>query len=127
MEQHSKKNKTVTSLTIIFIALLIILFLSWLYIFNIYEVNVTLKEESSLQYVVDVIPLNSLGMRAPFRNLEYSFEVTEGEVEIEKLNDLGNGRIDLKLKTDSSKVKLEITTNKSQNISLIEIPKHKME
>ncbi len=122
MEQPIRKNRKLTLIIIFFITLLIILLLSWLYIFNIYEVEINKKEVGSLDYVIEIVPLNSFGMKAPFRKISYSFNIIEGDLLIEKLNDFTDGRIEVRLKHNSAKIKLQIITDKTQNISLIEIP-----
>lgn len=127
MELHLKRNRTKNLSIIFFIILLILLFLSWLYIFNIYEVVVSVSRISSLNYAVKIEPKNSFGFTAPFRKILYSFEVFEGTENIESITDESNGRIIVKLKSDSTKVKMQIKTDKTQNISLVEIPNHNME
>jgi hypothetical protein len=85
-------------------------------------VQIEKKESSSLNYVVDIFPLNSLGFRAPLRKVVYTLKVTEGEENLENLFDSEDGEIKIELKNLLSKVKLQIETDKTQNISLIEIP-----
>lgn len=127
MEQLSKKNRNIILSIIFFIILLIILFLSWFYIFNVYEVKIIETQVSSLNYTVEIIPVNSLGIQAPFRNLQYSYKVEEGSESVEKIIDSGNGIINIYLNANPGKVKLRIETNKTQNFSLIEIPSNKTE
>ena len=127
MALHLKRNKTKLVIYSFFIILLILLLLSWLYIFNIYEIGISVNQLSSLNYVVKVEPKNSLGKNAPFRNVNYSYEVSDGVDNIKEIVDKGDGQLFLILKSDTIKVKLRIRTNKTQNISVIEIPTHKME
>jgi len=110
-----------------FIILLILLLLSWLYVFNIYEVGISVNQLSSLNYDIKIKPKNSFGLTTPLRSIKYSFEVSEGEQNIENIKDDGSGKLSIMLKSDSTKVKLQIKTNKTQNLSLVEIPTHKME
>jgi hypothetical protein len=124
---HLKRNNTKKLVYSFFIILLILLFLSWLYIFNIYEVGISVNRISSLNYVLHIQPKNSFGFNAPFRTLEYKYEVRSGADNIENIKDCGKGEIIVELKSDSIKVKLDVKTNKTQNLTLVEIPKHKME
>lgn len=110
-----------------FIIFLILLLLSWLYIFNIYEVGISVNQLSSLNYSIQIQPKNSLGLTAPLRNIEYSYKVTEGNDNVDNIEDKGNGELIIKLKSESTGIKLQIKTDKTQNISLVEIPTHKME
>lgn len=126
MEQHSKKNKVIKLIITFFVTLLILLFLSWFYIFNIYEVKIILKELSSSNYDLELVPLNSLGKRAPWRSIKYSYKIVEGKENIKKISESENV-INLQLEDDSIQVKLEINTDKTQNIFLVEIPNHKTE
>lgn len=127
MVPHSKSNNIKKLVYSFFIILLILLFLSWLYIFNIYEVEISVNRVSSLNYVLHIHPKNSFGFNAPFRTVEYKYEVHSGADNIENIEDRGKGEIVVSLKSDSIKVKLTIKTNKTQNLTLVEIPKHKME
>lgn len=127
MVPHLKRNNTKKLVYSFFIILLILLFLSWLYIFNIYEVGIRVNRISSLNYVLQIQPKNSFGFNAPLRNVEYQYEVLSGTDNIENIEDRGKGEIVVNLKSDSIKVKLAIKTNKTQNLTLVEIPKHKME
>ncbi len=126
MEHHSKKNKVIKLIITFFVTLLILLFLSWFYIFNIYEVKIDLHEPSSLNYELELIPLNSLGKKAPMRNVEFSYTIIDGEDNIGNILKTDNF-LKIKLIKYNTPVKLEIRTNKTQNIFLVEIPNHKME
>lgn len=127
MVPHLKRNNTKKLVYSFFIILLVLLFLSWLYIFNIYEVGISVNRISSLNYVVYVQPKNSFGFNAPLRIVEYQYDVLSGADNIENIEDRGKGEIVVNLKSDSIKVKLAVKTNKTQNLTLVEIPKHKME
>jgi len=126
VEQHSKKNKVIKLIITFFVTLLILLFLSWFYIFNIYEVKILLLQSSSLNYELELIPLNSLGLNAPMRNVEFSYKIIDGKDNIGIISETDN-LIKIKLINNNTPVKLEITTNRTQNIFLVEIPNHKTE
>lgn len=66
-------------------------FFFWLFLFNIYEVNVlvspeylTNKKKSKTE--INVIPLNSFGNKAVFREVKAKFYIAEGEDIIENFN-----------------------------------------
>lgn len=126
MVQLSKENKVIKLITAFFVTLLILLFLSWFYIFNIYEVKIIFKKFSSSNYDLELVPLNSLGKRAPWRSIKYSYKIVEGKENIKKISESENV-INLQLEDDSIQVKLEINTDKTQNIFQVEIPNHNME
>lgn len=126
MEHHSKKNKVIKLIITFFVTLLILLFLSWFYIFNIYEVKIVLNQADLLTYEILLIPLNSFGKKAPLRYVECPYEVANGKENIEFISQKNNSII-VKLIEENSPVRLNITTNKTQNIFLVEIPNHKME
>lgn len=67
---------------ILFIATAIILIgiCVWLFVFNIYEVKYdlqigTIKSNSNIEIKFDAIPLNSFGKKAPFRSVEFKYEI----------------------------------------------------
>ena len=74
-------------LLIITLMLILVLFL-WLYLFNIYEVKVIVSPEYLLvddksKIEIRVVPLNSFGHKAAFREVKAIFAVEEGEEIIE--------------------------------------------
>jgi len=80
----------ITILLIITLLLALILFL-WLYLFNIYEVKVIVSPEYFLvddksKIEIRVIPLNSFGHKATFREVKAKFTIEEGEEIIESFN-----------------------------------------
>lgn len=107
-----------------------VLVFAWFYLFNIYEVEVSvnlksLSIDANSRIEIEAIPLNSFGARAYLRKIEAEFEVLSGEnlIRIEKKNqssiyvyskeDLGNAEI---LITPSigmfpSKIEIEIGKN----------------
>ncbi len=85
-----------TTLLIITLLLLSALFL-WLYLFNIYEVKVSVSPEYLLvddksKIELRVIPLNSFGHKAVFREVKAKFTVEKGKEIIENfiVNDDSN-------------------------------------
>jgi len=77
----------ITILLVITLLLALILFL-WLYLFNIYEVKVIVSPEYLLagdksKIEIRVIPLNSFGRKAAFREVKAIFTIEEGEEIIE--------------------------------------------
>ena len=77
----------ITILLIITLLLALILFL-WLYLFNIYEVKAIVSPEYLLvddksKIEIRVIPLNSFGRKAAFREVKAKFTIEEGEEIIE--------------------------------------------
>lgn len=79
----------ITTLLIITLLLLSALFL-WLYLFNIYEVKVSVSPKYLLnsdksKVEIRVIPLNSFGRKAVFRKIKAKYTVEEGEEIIENI------------------------------------------
>ena len=77
----------ITILLVITLLLSLVLFL-WLYLFNIYEVKVIASPEYVLigdksKIEINVIPLNSFGRKAAFREVKAKFAIEEGEDIIE--------------------------------------------
>ncbi len=73
----------ITILLIITATVSLVLFL-WLYLFNIYEVKVIVLPEYLLvddksKIEIRVIPLNSFGGKAAFREVKAKFTIEEGE------------------------------------------------
>ncbi len=117
------KEKKIKNLSAVFlIALLILLFLSWLYLYNIYEVRIQLSDQiSETEYTIEIEPLNSFGKTAMFRSIDFSYEVIEGSNFIEDFRKQDKS-LNLKLIEHHGEVKLSIKTNKSLNSTIITIP-----
>lgn len=99
-----------------------------MYVFNIYEVSVTVKPaqlfaDGNSTVKIEVVPLNSFGGRAPFRVARTKFEITAGEelVSIIK-SDEANGVMVLKAKFETGKVEVMVRSEKSLLPTLLEIP-----
>ncbi len=101
-------------LLVITVVLVSLLFL-WLYFFNIYEVKVIVSPEYLLagdksKIEISVIPLNSLGGKALFREVKAKFTVEEGEEIIKNFI----------VNSDSNKAFLESNGNLGSIIVLVE-------
>jgi hypothetical protein len=92
------------------IFLILILIFSFLYIFNIYEVNYTVKPQSLFadsESVVTIssIPINAFGRKAPFRKAPADFIIREGKELIDIIaEDSSKGILILKAKNKSGKI-----------------------
>ena len=113
---------------IIFIIILFIIgFSVYHYIFSIYEVIYKITPEklyadNSSTIVIEAVPINSFGWRAPFRKPHAEFKFNEGEdlIDILSLNN-NNGVLKLKAKDRSGKVSITIKSIYSLLPSTIEI------
>lgn len=107
--------------------LLIVGFSSYYYIFSIYEVTYKitpdkLYADNTSTLIIEVVPINSLGWRAPFRKPDAEFTFYEGKelIEVVFLNNL-NGILKLRAKEKSGKVSVTIKSKYSLLPSTIEI------
>jgi len=111
------------------IALLILIsgFLLYQYVFSIYEVTFNLRPnrlfaDNKSNLVIEAIPLNSFGWRAPFRNSPSEFTIIEGADLIEVVFiDAVKGTIKIKAKDKPGKVAITIKPKFSLFPSTIEI------
>ena len=115
---------------IYFIILLLVLiagFFSYQYIFNIYEVTYRIRPErlfadNKSELIIDIVPLNSFGWRAPFRNSPFEFTITEGVELVEIVFiDKVKGIIKIKAKENPGKISITIKPKYSLFPSTIEI------
>ena len=112
---------------ILIIVILIAAFAAFHYIFSIYEViyKITpdkLYADNSSTIVIEAVPLNSLGWKAPFRKSFSDFTINEGFELIEILSiNKENGVIKLKAKDKAGKVSITIKSKYSLLPSTIEI------
>jgi hypothetical protein len=112
---------------IFLIILFIIGFSVYHYIFSIYEViyKITpdkLYADNSSTIVIEAIPLNSFGWKAPFRKSPSAFTLNEGKDLIDILSlDNHSGVLKLKAKDKSGKVSITIKSIYSLLPSTIEI------
>jgi hypothetical protein len=77
------KAVNINILIIGLLALLIVSFSLYQYVFSIYEVTYTenpekLFADNQSTITIKAIPINSFGWKAPFRNAYAKFEITEG-------------------------------------------------
>jgi len=97
------------------------------YIFNIYEVTYNIQPErlyadNKSSLIIEAVPLNSFGWRAPFRNSPSEFTIIEGADLIEIVFvDSVKGIIKIKAKDKSGKVSITIKPKFSMFPSTIEI------
>lgn len=112
---------------IVIILLMVIAFLVYNYVFNIYEVNyeVSTKEifaDNQFVVKINVFPVNGLGFKAPLRKLDVKFYITEGKelIDIVKLDE-EYGQIILKAKNQTGKVVIKFKSKYSLFPSVVEI------
>ena len=102
-------------------------FFSYGYLFNIYEVSFRINPERLYAdnrsiSTIEAVPINSLGIRAPFRKSPIEFTITEG-AELIKINfiDKVKGIIQIRAKDKPGKVSITIKPKYSIFPSTIEI------
>ena len=87
-----------------FIILILGITVVYYFVFNIYEVvySVNPKElfaDNESEIVLEAVPVNSLGMRVPFRSVSASFQLIEGRDLVDVvLTDNKKGKLILKAK-----------------------------
>lgn len=103
---------------------------SFLYIFNIYEVNYTVKPQSLYADSKSVVtisskPVNAFGWNAPFRAAPADFKIKEGSDLVEIISlDSRKGILILKSKNKPGKIILSIKSGYALFPSSIEINIH---
>ncbi len=113
---------------ILFLILAIVSLLLYMYVFNVYEVNVIvtpaeLFADGKSTVKIEAVPLNSFGKRAPFRNVSAEFEITEGKHLVTIVSaDKNKGIMILRSKFDPGIVTVIIKPEKSLLPTLVEIP-----
>jgi len=97
-------NQTLIIVLVVIVFAKVLIF-AWFYLFNIYEVKISvnpksLKLNSDSKIEIEAIPLNSFGTKALFRNISANFEIVSSEdlirVEPQKENSVfvySNGKI----------------------------------
>jgi len=82
---------SIVILFLIFILVIVLIF--WLYFFNIYEAKIfvnpkALTINSNSKVVIEIIPLNSFGIKALFRTIPINYEIISGKelIEIENVS-----------------------------------------
>lgn len=103
----------------------------WNYIFSIYEIdykvnpNFLVADGSSICEIV-IVPVNSFGWKAPFRNVEVNYQIVEGSRLIEIVESDKTGTIKIKAKDKPGKVLLKVNSKYSKypfNVSVQIKPK----
>jgi hypothetical protein len=96
---------------ILFLSLILFTALiSWMYIFNIYEVDIDINNKiirlgESNNSIIEIIPLNSFGFKTPFRKVTPSVKFIEGS-ELVDITKKDNNRYSIHAKSDTGKVVL---------------------
>ncbi|MFA6980170.1 MAG: hypothetical protein WC209_12700 [Ignavibacteriaceae bacterium] len=93
-----------------FVLFAVIVLLAHQYIFSIYEVEYKISSHvlylnSDAKVVIEAVPVNSFGFRAPFRNSSTKFSVIQGNdlIDIEE-NNYDKGRFVIKAKNEPGTV-----------------------
>jgi hypothetical protein len=115
----------------IYLILVLIVFIagfsSYHYIFSIYEVTYKitpdkLYADNNSTLIIEAVPINSLGWKAPFRKTYSEFTFNEGKDLVEIIfQDNNNGILKLRAKEKSGKVSMTIKTKYSLLPSTLEI------
>lgn len=112
---------------ILFFVSVIAAFFLYMYVFNIYEVEVSvypreLFADGKSTLKIEAVPLNSFGKRALFRNVSADFNFTAGKDLVSVITrDERNGVIVLRAKFTPGKVEVMVKPEKSLLPSLVEI------
>ncbi len=112
---------------ILSIIILIAIFSGYYYIFNIFETVIqvnppNLFADNHSTTSIEVIPINALGWKAPFRNVSADFTIIEGQELIEIIFEKKKeGKIKLRAKNITGKVTINVKPEYSLLPSLIEI------
>jgi hypothetical protein len=115
----------------IYLILILIVFVagfsSYHYIFSIYEVTYKitpdkLYADNNSTLIIEVVPINSFGWKAPFRKTFSEFTINEGKDLVEVIfQDNSNGILRIRAKEKPGKVSITIKSNYSLLPSTIEI------
>jgi hypothetical protein len=95
--------------------LLVAAFISWMYIFNIYEVDIDINRKKIIlgkanSSIIKIVPLNSFGFKTPFRKIDMSINFLEGS-DLAKIIREDESRFSLHAKSDTGKVILLLESN----------------
>lgn len=99
-------------LLILILSLLIITLFISQYVTNVYEVTFNISTyklfaDNSSQCIIETVPINGLGFKAPFRNSSTNFEIRIGKDLVEILkNDYENGVLIIQAKDKAGKVEI---------------------
>ena len=112
---------------ILSIIILIILISCYYYIFNIFETTIqvnpqNLFADNQSTITIEVIPINALAWKVPFRNVTVDFKITEGQDLIKIIyENRDKGIIKLKAENITGKVMVYVKPKYSLLPSIIEI------
>ncbi len=101
--------------------------LIWKYYFNIYELKCVANKnylwaDDQSEVIINCTPINSFGLKIPFRNSYVVFSIIEGNDLIDILHkDETKGSLLLKSKFEEGKVIIKITSRYSLLPNLVEI------
>ncbi|OGU74312.1 MAG: hypothetical protein A2V93_04870 [Ignavibacteria bacterium RBG_16_34_14] len=110
------------------LVILIIVFFVYQYLIKIYESTIKIEPQdlfadNQSTVTISVIPLNSFGSKALFRNSPAEFEIVEGSSLVEiKFLDKEEGKLILKAKSETGKVVVKIKSKHSLLPMIVEIP-----
>ncbi len=102
---------------IIVIIFLFIVLIVYYYIFNIYETTVKIIPENLVtsadsKVTIELIPVNALGSRVPYRQASAEFMIRKGKDLINNIeNDQGKGKLTLLLKGITGTITIIIKSN----------------
>jgi hypothetical protein len=119
------RRREIYLIIILFIFIAVLSF--YHYIFSIYEVTYKitpdkLYADNTSTLVIEAVPINSFGWKAPFRKPHTEFTINEGKDLIEVVfRDNDNGILKLRAKEKSGRVYVTIKTKYSLFPSTIEI------
>ena len=103
-------------------------FFFWLFLFNIYEIKVlvspeylTNKKKSKIE--INVVPLNSFGNKAVFREVTAKFSIAEGEDIIENFDvNIDSNRVSIESNGKLGKIVVIVEAEYGLFPTLVEIP-----
>lgn len=110
-----------------FSVVLLLLVLSYYFLYNIYEIEIKkspafLYAKTSSSLTIEVIPINALGTKAWFRTVSAQFEIIEGKelIEVENMNS-ENGILVIKSTGKTGKVGIKIFSKYSLLPQYVEV------
>lgn len=106
---------------------LLIALLTWKYYFDVYEVNCVVSKnylwaDNQSEAVISCYPINSFGVKIPFRKSNVVFSILEGKELIDVISkDEVKGTLKLKSKFEEGKVVIKVKSGFSLLPNLVEI------
>ncbi|NUN10340.1 MAG: hypothetical protein HUU54_14295 [Ignavibacteriaceae bacterium] len=113
-EAHGK-----TLLYILIILIPVLAFLVYNYVFNIYEVDYKTTDtkiyaDGASTFTIEVVPVNGLGFKVPFRNVRTVFTFERGKELIDViLEDRENGKLVIRSQQKTGEVEIIVKPEKS--------------